>query len=107
MLSTYRTRDWVKAFYRGNAIIFYDVIYVAILCYLFYIVPTIIDKFRESAGDIVVGNTQFMYLYPAMDFVVESLFDWAISHLSWGELYIYQANLMLIGLRVGYRLSKH
>ena len=81
MLSTFRMRDWIRAFYRGKAIVLYDVVYVLILCYLFYVIPTIIDKLREDVGDIKTGNTDFMYLYPLLDLVAEIFLDWILAQV--------------------------
>lgn len=79
MLSTFRMRDWIRAFFRGKAIFLYDVVYVVILCYLFYVVPTIIDKLREDVADIKTGNTDFQYLYPLVDIVAEIFLDWVLA----------------------------
>jgi hypothetical protein len=91
MLSTFRMRDWVRAFFKGKAILLYDIVYVAILCYLFYIVPTIIDKLREDANDIKIGDRDFMYIYPVLDICTEIFLDWILSQVHGAELYVYQA----------------
>lgn len=89
MLSTFRMRDWIRAFHRGRALILYDLMVVGVLCYIFYAIPTIIDRLREDAGDIDIGTSNFYYLYPLLDLLVEIFIDWVLAQVQFAELYIY------------------
>jgi hypothetical protein len=40
-----------------------------------------------------------------MDFTLESLIDSLLRHAKYGELYVYQSHLIVIGLRLGILLS--
>jgi hypothetical protein len=42
-----------------------------------------------------------MYLYPFLDLGFETIIDTLLNQTQFGELYVYQAYLMLIGVRVG------
>ena len=48
LLNTFRTRDWIRAFYKGRAIVFYDLTFVTLICFIFYVVPNIAEALRDE-----------------------------------------------------------
>lgn len=74
-------RDWVRVFYKGRALIFYDAIYICLLMYIFYIIPNIIFEFQRHYNDVVRGVNDFIFVYPFIDVTFEILLDYFLGSL--------------------------
>lgn len=99
-LNTFRLKHWLRTLSSGIGLFAYDLIYITFILYAWWLLPHIMKSLKVKYGTDQ-GREYFLCLYPFLDMGVETTTDFMLNHSQYAELYVYQAYMMLVGVRVG------
>ena len=72
-------RDWLNVLIKGSSIYIYDILIVATLGYVIYVIPNLLVYLENNFSGNDGGAEFFKYIYPIVDLLVEGILDVLIS----------------------------
>ncbi|CAD8172520.1 unnamed protein product [Paramecium pentaurelia] len=100
LLNTFRVKDWDIVFKKGAGVFLYDFALLMLMVFIYYAVPNVVESLQDRQGKIS-GMQSFLYLYPLFDWIMEMFMDYIYNQTQFAELYIYQLQLIILGMKIG------